>query len=82
VIPKKTSFIEPEETIELNNEVQYLENQESKEIQKILKQTTVALAIFANDIEQYFKVANAYDFIAAKAMLAKEMQAVFTKLLR
>jgi DNA mismatch repair protein MutS2 len=73
---KKTSFIEPEETIELNNEVQYLENQESKEIQKILKQTTVALAIFANDIEQYFKVANAYDFIAAKAMLAKEMQAV------
>lgn len=73
---KKTSFIEPEETIELNNEVQYLENQESKEIRKILKQTTVALAIFADDIEQYFKVANAYDFIAAKAMLAKEMQAV------
>lgn len=73
---KKTAFIEPEETIELNNEVQYLETQETKEVQKILKQTTIAISQFATEIEQYFLVANTYDFIQAKALLAKEMKAI------
>lgn len=73
---KKTAFIEPEETIELNNEVQYLENLETKEIEKILKQTTVAISQFATEIEQYFLVANTFDFIQAKALLAKEMNAI------
>src|SRR6478735_1058628 len=41
---RKTSFIEPEETIGLNNEIFALENDERKEVQRILKSLTADLS--------------------------------------
>ncbi len=44
---RRTSFIEPEETIELNNEIFSLENEERREVYRILQQLTARLAMYA-----------------------------------
>ncbi|MFZ8466523.1 endonuclease MutS2, partial [Staphylococcus aureus] len=69
------AFIEPEETIGLNNEVFSLENEERKEVQRILKQLTAQLSVYASLIKIYFNIIGEYDFIKAKAKLAVEMNA-------
>src|SRR6476659_10151403 len=43
----KTSFIESEETIGLNNEVYELENDERREVYRILRQLTARLSAYA-----------------------------------
>lgn len=72
---QRTVFIEPEETIELNNEVFSLERSESREIQRILAQTTAALSAWHPQLESHYHTAGIFDFIRAKALLAKEMDA-------
>jgi DNA mismatch repair protein MutS2 len=71
----KTVFIEPEETIELNNELYALEREEGREVYRILKELTANLRIFLEDFEAYFKLVGIYDFIRAKALMAKDMNA-------
>jgi DNA mismatch repair protein MutS2 len=44
---RKTAFIEPEETIELNNAVFALEHDETREVQKILRELTSRLSVYA-----------------------------------
>lgn len=70
----KTSFIEPLESIELNNEIRELEFAERREIIKILTQ-------FANDIRPYIdELLTAYEFLAeidflrSKAIFAIDTQ--------
>lgn len=70
---RKTAFIEPEETIELNNDVFALEHDEIKEVQKILRALTARLSIYASLLQQYLAIAGEYDFINAKAKLALDM---------
>lgn len=70
---RKTAFIEPEETIELNNEVFSLENDEQKEIQKILRTLTASLSVYSSLLNDWMIIAGEYDFIEAKAKLAVEM---------
>src|SRR5438309_3600544 len=41
---RKTAYIEPEETIELNNDIFGLENEESREVQRILRKLTADLS--------------------------------------
>jgi DNA mismatch repair protein MutS2 len=72
----KTSFIEPAEVVELNNDLKELEYAERREIVKILTQ-------FADDIRPYIEeLLNAYeflgeiDFLRAKALFAIEINAV------
>jgi DNA mismatch repair protein MutS2 len=72
---RKTAFIEPEETIELNNLVYSLENEEAKEIFRILKQLTQQLSIFSELLQQYLTIIGEFDFIKAKARLALEINA-------
>jgi len=62
---RKTAFIEPEETIELNNEVFALEHEEGREVQRILRGLT--------SLQQYLVIAGEYDFIRAKAKLSLDM---------
>ena len=71
----KTTFIEPEETIQFNNDIFSLENEERKEVFKILKKLTAMLCHYAPLLLQYYNIAGEYDFIKAKALLAVEMQA-------
>ncbi|MCW3123371.1 MAG: mismatch repair protein MutS [Flavipsychrobacter sp.] len=69
----KTVFIEPEETIELNNEIFSLERQETKEIHRILVQATKDLSEFHAHLEAYYHLCGIYDYIRAKALLAIDM---------
>jgi DNA mismatch repair protein MutS2 len=77
---RKTAFVEPEETIELNNEVFSLEHEESREIYKILQQLTRQVSAHHALLQTYLTIICRYDFIRAKARLAVEMQANYPSL--
>ncbi|MBW7912866.1 MAG: DNA mismatch repair protein MutS [Taibaiella sp.] len=70
---QRTVFIEPEATIELNNEVFSLERAEAKEIQRILADTTSRLSVFHPQLETYYHISGLYDFIRAKALFAQDI---------
>lgn len=74
---RKTAFIEPEETIELNNRVYELENEERKEVYKILRQLTAKLSAYSALLNTYHAVVGEYDFIRAKAKLATDIKGEF-----
>jgi DNA mismatch repair protein MutS2 len=69
---RKTAFVEPEETIELNNEVHELENEERKEVYRILRELTRKLSVYSALLHTYHEVVGEYDFIRAKAKLAAD----------
>ncbi len=72
---RRTSFVEPEETIEINNEIFSLENDERDEEYRILRELTARLSSFSPLLKQYVDVLGEYDFIRAKARLAAMMDA-------
>src|SRR5437763_5585926 len=67
---RRTAFIEPEETIELNNELYELENSERKEVYRILKELTKKLSVYASLLQKYHMIFGEYDFIRGKGLLA------------
>ncbi len=67
---RRTSFIEPEETTELNNDIFSLEYEETKEVYRILRQLTQQLSVYAPLLKSYHDMAGEFDFIRAKAKLA------------
>ncbi|MFT4024068.1 MAG: DNA mismatch repair protein MutS [Flavihumibacter sp.] len=69
---RRTAFIEPEETIELNNEVYSLENEETREVYKILRALTAQLSVHAPLLKNYLQIIGEFDFIRAKARFADE----------
>jgi len=72
---RKTAFIEPEETIELNNELYSLEQEEQKEVQRVLRLLTTQLAPYSTLLLSYIQMVGIFDFIRAKALLAIDMNA-------
>ncbi|MEP6684967.1 MAG: DNA mismatch repair protein MutS [Parafilimonas sp.] len=70
---RKTAFIEPEETIELNNEVFSLENEERKEVLRILKILTANLSVYGSLLQAWLQIAGEFDFIQAKAKFGIEI---------
>jgi DNA mismatch repair protein MutS2 len=78
---RKTAFIEPEETIPLNNEVFSLEHEETKEVQRILRALTSKLSIYSGLLMGYLEIVGEFDFIKAKAKLAIDMNGQFPNLL-
>lgn len=66
---RKTAFIEPEETIELNNEVFTLENDERREVYRILRELTARLSAYAPLLKAWHEILGEFDFIRAKAKL-------------
>jgi DNA mismatch repair protein MutS2 len=77
---RKTAFIEPEETIELNNDVFNLEHEETREIHRILRALTAKMSVYAPLLTTYLTVAGEYDFIRGKAKLALDMNGQFPNL--
>ena len=67
---RRTTFIEPEETTELNNQVFSLENDEAKEVYRILKRLTEQLSVYAHLLSAYYEMSGEFDFIRAKGRLA------------
>lgn len=78
---RRTSFIEPEETIELNNDVFSLEHAESKEVYRILRELTTQLSGHAPLLSTWHDILGEFDFIRAKARLAVDMNGNFPLLL-
>lgn len=72
---RKTSFIEPEETIELNNEVFGLEHEETREVNRILRELTSKLSSYSGLLTSYHSILGEYDFIRAKGKLSVIMEA-------
>lgn len=74
---RKTAFVEPEETIDLNNQVGELENEERKEVYRILRELTSGLSAYASLLATYHAIVGDFDFIRAKAKLAVEIRGEF-----
>ncbi len=70
---RRTSFIEPEETTGLNNDIFSLENEEAKEINRILRKLTEHLSAYAPLLSSYFQIAGEFEFVRAKAKFAQDI---------
>ncbi len=77
---RKTSFIEPEETIGLNNDIFSLEHSETREVYRILRELTSKLSVHATLLKTYHDILGEYDFINAKAKLAMDVHGNFPQL--
>ena len=74
---RKTAFVEPEETIGLNNEIFSLEHAESREVNRILRELTGRLSVYADLLKTYAVVTGEYDFICAKARFALDVNGIY-----
>jgi DNA mismatch repair protein MutS2 len=72
----KVTYIEPSETIELNNDITLLESEEKREIRRIMKDLTAALRSSAEAITAQFHFMIRLDFTRAKALYGREINAV------
>jgi DNA mismatch repair protein MutS2 len=70
---RRTTFIEPEETTALNNDIFSLEHEESREVYRILRTLTQKLSVYSTLLKTYLDIAGEYDFIKAKAKFAIEI---------
>ncbi|MGB0840240.1 MAG: endonuclease MutS2, partial [Chitinophagales bacterium] len=70
-----TTFIEPDSTLRINNEIVEFQQAERREIYRILQILTKALQPYHEELAQYQKLLGLIDFIRAKGRLAWELQA-------
>ncbi|HEY2349165.1 MAG TPA: MutS2/Smr-associated SH3 domain-containing protein [Puia sp.] len=73
---RKTTFIEPEETIGLNNDIFSLEHAESREVNRILRDLTTRLSVHAPLLNLYHDIVGEFDFIHGKANLAIDINGI------
>jgi len=78
----KTSFIEPEETVFLNNEIFEFERAEKREIYRILKELSNELRNYLDQIVSYRSIMGACDFVHAKTKLSIALNATAPGLLK
>jgi len=78
----KTSYIEPSEIVETNNEIRELEYAERREIINILREFTAQLRPYIDDLFRAFEFLAKMDFIHAKAMFAIRVNAVLPKMVK
>jgi len=76
----KTTFIEPEVIIAINNDIFDLEKAEQREIYRILKELSTTLRPYIPQLASYLEVIIEYDIIQAKANLARQYDGVRPKL--
>lgn len=72
----KTSYVEPNEIVEMNNEIRELEYAERREIVKILTQFSNDIRPYLDDLFYSYDFLGEIDFIRAKALLAVEFNAI------
>lgn len=76
----KTSFIEPAETVHLNNAIRELEFAERREIIKILTAFTDLLRPYLEELTVAYDFMGQIDFIRAKALLALKIKGILPTL--
>ena len=72
----KTSYVEPNEIVEMNNEIRELEYAERREIIKILTNFSNDIRPYLQDLFYSYDFLGEIDFIRAKALLAVEFNAI------
>ncbi len=72
----KTSYIEPNEIVEMNNEIRELEYAERREIVLILTNFSNSIRPYLEDLFYSYDFLGEIDFIRAKALLAVEFNAI------
>ena len=72
----KTVFIEPAEVVEANNRIRELENEERREMIRILIEFSDILRPFTDDILQSYDFLAEIDFIRAKALFGIRINAI------
>lgn len=70
-----TVFIEPMAVVKLNNELRELENEEKKEIERILYELSSEVSEYKSYLETNEEALKSISFIFARARLAREMRA-------
>ena len=75
------TYIEPESTFHLNNEIEQLKDDERSEIFLILKELTAKMVIHLPLIKAYQNVLTKFDFINAKCRLALNINGVLPAVL-
>ncbi len=73
----QTVYIEPTETLDLNNEILSLKFAEKREIDKILKDITKKISVYANNLENLLKIIAKLDLVFAKAKYSLEINGSF-----
>ncbi len=71
----RTAFIEPEAVIDINNDIFDLEQEEKREIYRILKALSAQLRPYVKDMAKYADLLIAFDVIQAKAVFARRLKA-------
>lgn len=77
----RTAFIEPEAVIDINNDIFDLEQEEKREIYRILRDLSAKLRPFTQQMAIYGDLLITYDVIQAKAVLARKLKAQRPKVL-
>lgn len=77
----RTAFIEPEEVIDLNNDLFDLEQEEKREVYRILRALSAVLNPYAGLIQVYQDLLVRFDVLQAKARLGYSLNAQKPKLL-
>ena len=72
----RTVFIEPTEVVEANNKIRELEAEERREVIRILMEFSKEVRPHVSDILTSYQFLAAIDLIRAKAVLARQMQAI------
>lgn len=72
----KTSFVEPAELFELNNEIRELELAEQREISRIMLELSDFLRPYLPELTQSYYFLGRIDFIRAKALFAANIHAI------
>ena len=70
---KNTTFIEPLDIVQINNEITSLKVQENDEIRKILKTLTNLVLLQENEIISNNRIIAEIDFLQSKALYGKEI---------
>ncbi|MEM7572526.1 MAG: endonuclease MutS2 [Bacteroidota bacterium] len=77
----RTAFIEPEAVIDINNDIFDLQQEERREIYRILRELSATLRPYVPELRIYGELLVTYDLIQAKANLARRLKAERPKVL-
>ena len=70
-----TVFVEPQQVVEINNQIKVLEGREEAEIERILASLSAEVSMYKGAIEQDYDALTTLDFIFARAKLSFDMNA-------
>ncbi|HSL88672.1 MAG TPA: endonuclease MutS2 [Ignavibacteriaceae bacterium] len=78
----QTVYIEPEETLELNNEIVSLSFAEKREIERLLKELTKLIGQYSSELKQSLEVIAYIDSVFARAKHSIELIGAFPEIIQ